>query len=225
MVGTMILLKMLHCKRMCASKTNTAQQSASSKPAQDNNSKMRTVKKEIVENVCRVCLKEGSIPIYGKDGSEDISNELNTFGGIDIKRDDPHPKFICQLCSSLLQGAILFRKTAQQSDEILKYPKTDEFIEQNDDTMECLEEDNPDIVQACKVKKQEEYHCKRCNIKFLSFKELDEHKLTDEHENMRHVCPYCHKTYAPLYYKKHLELHTKPPSYVCDVCDQSHETM
>lgn len=218
MVGTMILLKMLHCKRMCANKTNTSDQSASRKPAHDEKSRMRTVKKESMDNVCRVCLKEGNIPIYGNDSSEDISNDLNMFGGLDIKQDDPYPKFICQSCCSSLQGAILFRKTAQQSDEILKNPRTEELIEENDNTADYVEEDNPPNVQEAKMKKEEGHRCRRCNIKFESFKKLHEHKLSDEHENMRHVCPYCHKTYAPLYYKKHLELHTKPRSFVCDVC-------
>lgn len=214
MVGPMLLLKMLHCRRIEARKTNNEANSDNSSHKDSSTIIKQCVKTEKEENICRICLKEGTMPIYGSQVAEDIPEAINTFGGIDVNIDDPHPKFLCHTCKSLLQGAILFRKTAQQSDEILKKPPIEEFSDDNVST------DNYDdnTLDNDKAKKQEEHHCKKCDISFDSFKELEEHRMSDEHENKRHMCPYCHKTYAPLYFKKHLALHTKGTSYVCDVC-------
>lgn len=65
---------------------------------------------------CRVCLKEGTIPIYGIDSN--LSEPIILFGGIKLSADDQYAKHICVHCHRLLKCAMLFRKLAMQSDEI-----------------------------------------------------------------------------------------------------------
>lgn len=80
--------------------------------------------KEIVEvkmDLCRVCLQQGTIPIHGDNPDEDMADAIHTFGGIAISIFDSCPKFLCKSCNELLQSAILFRKTAQNSDRLLKH--------------------------------------------------------------------------------------------------------
>lgn len=227
MVGPLLLLKMLHCRRMNGRNEYNGEDSAvegtSQAPQDETPQETKVLKKENDENICRVCLKEGSIPIYGNDVTEDISESLNRFGSIDVRIDDPYPKYLCSTCNSLLQGAILFRKTALQSDEILKNPQVEETSNNNneDNPIEYSDEDVPLKYIEQKVKKQTVHRCRKCNLTFDTFKELDDHRMSEEHENMRHVCPYCHKSYAPLYYKKHLALHTKGAAYMCDVCGKN----
>ncbi|CAB3227712.1 unnamed protein product [Arctia plantaginis] len=67
--------------------------------------------------ICRICLKEGEIPIFGQD---DKSEDVVEFGGIEIAADDNLPQHLCYSCNSLLESAIVFRTTAKKSDEILK---------------------------------------------------------------------------------------------------------
>ncbi|XP_075986515.1 uncharacterized protein LOC142983488 [Anticarsia gemmatalis] len=217
MVGPLLLFKMLHCRRINDRKTSTGDESAGEGTSHDD-SKM---KKEYYEQVCRVCLKEGSIPIFGNDGVDDISEDLNLFGGVEIRADDSHPKYICQTCNALLQGAILLRKTAQQSEDLLNNPHIEDSPDDNEDTELDLKEEIPVNYKERKVKKQDVFDCKKCNVSFDTFDELVNHRMSQEHENMRLVCPYCNKSYAALYYKKHLTLHTKEAPYMCDVCGKN----
>ncbi|KAI5645627.1 zinc-finger associated domain (zf-AD) domain-containing protein [Phthorimaea operculella] len=66
---------------------------------------------------CRVCLQYGDIPIYGVI---DVSEDLKLFAGIEVAPDDSYPQYLCESCSNQLEGAISFRKTAQNSDQLLK---------------------------------------------------------------------------------------------------------
>ncbi|CAH0597681.1 unnamed protein product [Chrysodeixis includens] len=66
---------------------------------------------------CRVCLDDGDIAIFG---SKNLSNDIAEFGKIKISAYDNLPKFLCEGCHTLLEAAILFRKTAKQSNDYLK---------------------------------------------------------------------------------------------------------
>ncbi|PZC80688.1 hypothetical protein B5X24_HaOG214089 [Helicoverpa armigera] len=73
-------------------------------------------KKNLSEK-CRVCLNDGEIPIFGVN---DISQDVTDFGKIEISKDDNLPQYLCEGCFTLLEAAMLFRKTAKESDEALK---------------------------------------------------------------------------------------------------------
>lgn len=217
---SLLLLKLLHCKQMNARSAgaSTGEESAGEGSSRDE----ITIKKEATDDpICRVCLKEGSIPIYGSDTLDDLTESLSIFGGIDVREGDAYPKFLCQPCHTLLQGAILFRKTAQQSDQLLKDPPRVSPDAENDIPFDDTDNDNSYEYEETKVSKKQ-YHCKRCEISFKNFREYNKHRLSEEHENMRIVCPYCKKSYAAVYYKKHLVLHEQSSSpYICDICGKS----
>lgn len=82
---------------------------------------------------CRICLDNGEIPIFG---SNDISDDVTEFGQIIIRKDDNLPQYLCDGCLKLLEAAILFRKTAKQSDEVLKRPYIDSDTEESDSKLE-----------------------------------------------------------------------------------------
>ncbi|XP_028174993.1 gastrula zinc finger protein XlCGF17.1-like [Ostrinia furnacalis] len=215
MVGPLLLMKILHCKKRCKGSSRSNEE-----VSQRHSSTSRGEADDSL-TFCRVCLKEGDIPIFAK---KDISEALATFGGIEIDEDDRHPKHLCGPCHALLRGAILFRKTAQESDQILKKQEdNDDFLkgmDMDEDSLDCHIPVERRSEYHCK--RCSEYHCKRCNIGFDTLSEYSEHRTSDEHENRRQVCPICHKSYASLYYKKHMMLHKlESPTHICDICGKT----
>ncbi|XP_022827449.1 gastrula zinc finger protein XlCGF17.1-like [Spodoptera litura] len=223
MVGPMLLLKMLHCRRMNGRNMNSGDEMGDEGNSNNENSTESNIKMEQNDDsTCRVCLKEGCIPIFGNETLEDVSDSLNIFASLEVTVDDPYPKYLCQPCNELLQGAILFRKTAQQSDHLLKNPVEDSHASGIDDSYDYAnDDDNLSDYEDRKPKKQRSYHCKKCEISFDSFKEFNDHKLTEEHENMRLVCPVCNRSYTALYLKKHLAIHKQETPFMCDICGKN----
>jgi uncharacterized Zn-finger protein len=207
MVGPMLLLKMLHCRKKC----RTSNKEDSGKPAKRRSKKNREYVKVEPHATCRVCLKTGDIPI-----TEDISEALVTFGGIEIDEDETFPKCLCQPCHSLLQGAILLRKTAQQSDKLLK--KSLKHVAEDVNDSNFVGEDNSFDYDVELPVEQKNYNCKRCDIEFATFKEFCDHRLSEEHENKRVTCPVCNKSYTAMYYKKHMAIHKPDCPFMCDIC-------
>ncbi|XP_063541874.1 zinc finger protein 92-like [Cydia strobilella] len=209
MVGSLVLMKLLHCRRLRHGKCKN-------KNTEDSviahHSKVKKEPNALEDYTCRVCLKEGNIPLYGDDGRTDIVESLNMFGGIEVQIDDIFPKYLCEPCHSLLEGAILFRKTAQQSEQTLK-EATEHNLNFNNDS-----DHNYDDTEH-KVEVKPNYHCRRCNLDFNLFQDYNEHKASIEHENMKIRCPICCNLYSESYLKKHLLLH-KPEDvpFVCDIC-------
>lgn len=222
MVGPLLLMKILHCKKKCQtqSRKNTE---TDSQETTSTSSKKRIIKNELDTSatICRVCLKAGNIPIFHQKNSEDISEALVTFGGIEVKKDDKYPKHLCSSCHALLRGAILFRKTAQESEQILKKPVD---IQQDDsgDDFNDVELDDDTLEFQIPVKKGTNYRCKRCDMEFKTLKEYNEHRMSEEHETRRRICPICQKSLSAVYFKKHLLLHNfETPSHMCDICGKS----
>ncbi|CAH0401658.1 unnamed protein product [Chilo suppressalis] len=225
MVGPLLLLKMLHCRKKC-------QKSSSSHSAKSGLPERRRSKRShrnFKENSCRVCLKEGDIPIYGDQATDDIPRALSTLAGIEIDEEDTYPKYLCHSCHALLQGAILLRKTAQQSQKVLKKsskrvlppsspinPETSKESNTLSDLGDDLDDNTLDCDEGEEEKKN--YFCSRCDIAFASLKEYCDHRLSEDHENKRITCPVCNKSYSAMYYKKHMAIHQPDCPYMCDIC-------
>ncbi|KAL0860999.1 hypothetical protein ABMA27_009526 [Loxostege sticticalis] len=217
----LLLLKMLHCKQICKNRAKSSENEGPSYESADDE-----VKEE--ETNCRVCLKEGNIPIYGNEVVDDISEALKTFGGIELEIDDAYTKYLCQHCYTQLQNAISFRKTAQETDHILKNPETSmsydfendvdvNYIDNNDQPESDM--DVPLIeYKTKKEKKERQWRCKRCNIDFKGFEDYQEHRLSDEHENLRRTCPICNKSFTYSSFRNHMKLHGREKPYMCDFC-------
>ncbi|XP_037295722.1 uncharacterized protein LOC115444240 [Manduca sexta] len=106
-----------------------------------------------VDRICRICLKEGNIPIYGKTVDTDFSFDVRTFGDIELTEEDRYPKHLCAPCHALLQSAKLFRKTAKLSDDILKKYDSDEESDEEllSDDLEWDSEDNIKVSELSKT--------------------------------------------------------------------------
>lgn len=88
---------------------------------------------------CRVCLDDGEIPIFGVN---DISPDVSEFGNIEVGKDDNLPQYLCEACYTLLEAAILFRKTAKQADEVLRKPV---HVENCSEDSDYKNESEPDV--------------------------------------------------------------------------------
>lgn len=168
------------------------------------------------DKICRVCLKKGTLSIF-KDHGPDIFEDICTFGGIQINEDDEYPKFLCDSCLKLLEAAILFRKTARTSDEVLRSAKSrkNPSKARNTDGEETIKE-NKDNSSASVLQN------------FFSAVESDD-ACSDESKQVRCrkkipkvQCRICFKIITKAYYKEHFALHDQTVAkYVCDICGKS----
>lgn len=216
MVGPLLIMKMLHCRKLNNKPKSCDNQEVPSgkQKSRDNKCNVNVLKIETNDELCRVCLKQGTIPIHADNPCDDLTEAISIFGGIEINIFDTYPKYLCQSCHALLQGAILFKKTAQESDERLKTAAEPEF---DADNFSEFGQDN-DYDSTSIENREACISCKRCDIKFNSYEEYDKHRLSDEHENFKKTCPICNKEYSIGYFRTHMELHKQETAYVCDVC-------
>lgn len=210
---------MLHCKKMCTKSQKGSNQKRSIGVELPQNVCNKAVKVETNNELCRVCLKQGTIPIHRDNPSEDLTDAITTFGGIEINISDSYPKYLCQSCFSLLQGAILFKKTAQESDECLK-KSTEPKLEVDNDFSDSAYDNDTESFISTKEQKTVTHLviCKQCDLEFKTFQEYNDHTLTDEHGNQKKTCSICNKTYSSAYFKKHMKIHQQETAYICDVC-------
>ncbi|XP_053619529.1 gastrula zinc finger protein XlCGF17.1-like [Plodia interpunctella] len=183
--------------------------------------KIRAKKKETTKtkaaaavNICRVCLKEGEIPIYTNNGPSDVSEAFRTFADVDISEDDDFPKHLCEDCHSLLQNAIIFRKSAQNADALLR-----QIAEPTDPQAEAevsyVTHDNTFYDNNDKLKS---YHCKLCKLNFKTLDEYVRHKRSKQHNRVRIQCPICYRLFTARLFKRHLHRHQSATHLICDVC-------
>ncbi|CAK1544713.1 unnamed protein product [Leptosia nina] len=202
MVGKLLLLKILHHRRRNAKK----------EPVISQDSREYTEIKKESELKCRVCLKDGNIPIFGNLLSDDVSENLRTFADVEIDPDDRFPKFLCYKCHSQLQSAVQFRRAAQQAAKILRESPLHPNDDINDDNFTYESDLNEEQTKTS----AQNYICGRCNKSFVTFEEYSEH-ISAFHENAQRVCPICNKTYKEIYFKRHLSMHNKT-QFICDIC-------
>lgn len=71
------------------------------------------------QTICRVCLGDADIPIYGEEDESRIAEDIRIYGDIQLIKDDGYPNHICVTCYKLLQNAVVFRNTAQETELFL----------------------------------------------------------------------------------------------------------
>ncbi|XP_075986556.1 uncharacterized protein LOC142983515 [Anticarsia gemmatalis] len=160
--------------------------------------------KDDLNTRCRVCLQEGSFPIYGNDETVFILETIQAVGNVQIDENDEFPKHLCDVCHEFIRNITQFRKVVQQSDEFLKKPVKQESMYDQDfsdssfydkHVEEWTSEENSEIKKEKKVK-----------VKYAS-------KVT---------CNICNKVINKSYYKEHMTMHDPDhQKYVCDVCGKS----
>lgn len=173
--------------------------------------------KEDLSSKCRVCLQEGSVPIYGNDDTSSTLEALKLLSDIQIDENDEYPKFLCEVCDEFIKGAILFRKIAQQSDEMLKKPIKEETVFDQSFGQDQEPDHEPNLSDSSvhdtkpleKWTSEEKGEIKKevkVKIKFAP-------KVT---------CNICNKVINRSYYKEHMTMHDPDhKKYVCDVCGKS----
>lgn len=206
-----MLLKMLHCRR------KHVENQDGEGPSKDFKLEIKKEASENPDQTCRICLREGKVPIF-ISATEKLCESIFEIGGIQVCADDPYPKFLCQSCHALLLGAILFRKTAQLSDNLLKTRRAEEPepTSEIDDHSDADDDTPASVTQP--VKSPKPRTCRRCSLEFSTFQEYSDHLLSIEHENKRITCNICKNSYARQYYKRHFCLRKLATTDICDIC-------
>lgn len=174
--------------------------------------------------ICRVCLNEGIIPIYGDESIGDISEALKMYGGIEIQTDDDFPKYLCHACHEQLQSAIKFRQTAQETDQFLRdgsipAGKLETLVCDEQETEEHLDiEDETEIFKETLADINTIYHCRACKLDFDKSSKYGSHMFLENHENLKDSCPFCSRDFTCI--QKHLALHKHHKTILCDICGQ-----
>lgn len=163
---------------------------------------------------CRICLKDGTIPIYNSKLPFDVQDAIRTFGDVEIKEDDLYPKYLCETCKSLLIGAVSFRKSAKDSDRILRLSWT---AGPNNST---LSEDEIFSIELNENREHSEntLRCETCNLQFSNSEEYLIHKSSKQHKNVRVQCPICLRLFTLQLYKNHVMRHQSASHLICDIC-------
>lgn len=164
---------------------------------------------------CRICLKTGIIPIYNSELPFDVQDAIRTFGDVEIQEDDSYPKHLCKTCHTLLNGAYLFRKSAKESDRILRLTWTE-----NNTTTPSEDKDDFNISNNSPLEEHTEnpYKCETCNLEFRTLDKYSIHKSSKQHKNVRIQCPICHRLYTVQLYKNHVLRHQSSTHLICEVC-------
>lgn len=180
------------------------------KTIHENNEKRLKIKKGL-SSKCRVCLQDGCVPIFGTEDTGFIVAALLLLSNIEVNENDEYPKLLCNICHEFIKGAILFRKIARESEEILKQPVKEETIDEQQYDQDFSDSSVCDTKQPEKWKidnqEAEEVKCeKKVKIKYAA-------KVT---------CNICNKVINRSYYKEHMTMHDPDhKKYVCDVCGKS----
>lgn len=167
-----------------------------------------------ISTKCRICLQEANIPIYNHEMSFDIPEAIRTFGGIELNEDDGYSQHVCTVCYTFLQNAVLFRKSAQDTDKIFRQTSVQEYGS-GDDSSDIPDDDNHYKNDT----HRKSYSCKLCNVSFESCDELTTHKNSKAHKSVRVQCPICLRLLTAQLFKKHLEQrHQSATHLICDIC-------
>ncbi|CAG5014044.1 unnamed protein product [Parnassius apollo] len=147
--------------------------------------------------------------IYGNKDSPEILDALNVFADIQIRVDDSLPKRLCEVCYNFLQGAILFRKIAKESQETLNRPVKEESLLDHSQDQDYTDD----------------YECKDTIQNWPSNDDLRDTKVSKREKDKQATkvtCQVCNKIINRSYYKEHLTMHDpNHHKYVCDVCGKS----
>lgn len=155
---------------------------------------------------CRICLNVGKVPIYNKNTPE-LVDQIKTFGDIDVDENDSFPKFLCEVCYSRLQNAVLFRTSAKETDALLC---------QND--IETDNISNNDIKDYEVNNTEKKHKCKLCKRTFKTTDEYTAHVNSKQHKHVRVQCPVCYGLFTAHLYERHLARHQSASHLICEVC-------
>ncbi|XP_063629890.1 gastrula zinc finger protein XlCGF17.1-like [Cydia splendana] len=215
MAGTYYMLKLLRKKRMARKLRNLTNGNVNNAQIITNHTSDDTFR-------CRVCLKKGRIPIFGDESFRDISEDICLFGDIVINKEDSNPQHLCDACNALLDAAIIFRRTAKESETLLmksleKDTKAPSDIDEYDHETNTDEITHNDEYEP-QMQPVKSYNCKLCKKSFQTNEEYARHRSSREHKNVRIQCSICNRLLTAQLYKKHLVRHQTASHLICEVC-------
>lgn len=204
MVSAYFALKLIRRKRCARQKKRSEQR-------QSDNANIVKLSSLQSEEKCRICLKLGKIPIYNKNTPE-LVDQVKTFGDIEIDESDSFPKFLCQVCYSRLQNAVLFRTSAKETEATLCQSQN------NIETFESDNISNNDITDYEINNIEKRHYCKLCKQKFKTRDEYTAHVNSKQHRHVRIQCPVCYGLFTAHLYERHLARHQSASHLICEVC-------
>ncbi|KAJ8709754.1 hypothetical protein PYW08_009758 [Mythimna loreyi] len=179
----------------------------------ENNDKRSKIKERSLSR-CRVCLQEGHVPIFGTENSVSIVEVLLVMSNIEVSENDEYPKLLCSTCHEFIKGAILFRKIARESDEILKQPVKEETVDDHDQ----YDQDFSDS-SIYDTKQPEKWVPQNDDVGEVKLEKKVKVKYAS---NSKVTCNICNKVINKSYHKEHMTMHDPDhKKYVCDVCGKS----
>ncbi|XP_028171851.1 zinc finger protein 709-like [Ostrinia furnacalis] len=186
------------------------------------------------DQICRICLGDGDIPIYDEKDDSRISEEIRIFGDICLDKYDDTPKHICETCYQLLQSAVVFRTLAKETQSYMEEPVSDEdnFQESDSDNNALDRIDQSELLQnsednemvmiivsdtdknsiistenANSDEETEGYNCDLCNMNFESTQDYNQHINSNCLGPMNIQCPKCNLFVLTENFNKHLKTH------------------
>ncbi|XP_045780799.1 zinc finger protein 234-like [Maniola jurtina] len=157
---------------------------------------------------CRVCLNNGSIPIFSVEDGSEIADALQIFANLEVDEDNDYPKHLCKICHKFIRSAISFRKVAQQSDEVLKkHIKAEQF--------DYYQDSQENLVDELDIPEQ---YLDDIDTFVPTHTKKDKEKIKDA----KVQCTICNKIVTSAYFKEHVTMHDPNHNkYVCDICGKS----
>ncbi|KAJ8709753.1 hypothetical protein PYW08_009757 [Mythimna loreyi] len=164
-------------------------------------------------NKCRLCLKEGDKPIYNSENSFNIVEAIRTFAGVSLNENDDYPKNLCMKCYTFLQQAVLFRRSAQNTDKQLRQSPAQDSGGESDTVNHPADDDDIE-----KPAQKSRYSCKLCKLNFKTSTDLIAHNRSRAHKRVRIRCPVCYRLLTAQLYQKHVARHQSASHLICDIC-------
>ncbi|KAJ0170771.1 hypothetical protein K1T71_013543 [Dendrolimus kikuchii] len=163
------------------------------------------------ERRCRVCLMEATVDMSSTDFTKEDIDIFQSITNLNISELNEYMKYLCNFCFKFIKGAVLFRKTAQQSDEILRQPVKEEVLLDSQSCHEFSDSDDfkPSLVKDWSILEQD--------VTEMKVEKKEKIKYTP-----KITCHVCNKVLNKSYYKEHMTMHDpNHRKYICDVCGKS----
>ncbi|XP_026729197.1 zinc finger protein 225-like [Trichoplusia ni] len=168
---------------------------------------------------CRICLQEGSFPIYGSKDTDLYLEVIQNVGDVHVSEDDDYPKHLCEICHDFIKGAILFKKVAKESDNILKQSVKEETVYDQTSDVDTQELSDSSTCDTVRPRKWGNNHL----FSQLSLKKVKVERGGRVNNYAPKVtCKICNKVINRSYIKEHMTMHDPDhKKFVCDVCGKS----
>ncbi|CAD0205476.1 unnamed protein product [Chrysodeixis includens] len=168
---------------------------------------------------CRVCLQEGTFSIYGNEDTSLYLEVLQKVGDVHVNADDDYPKHLCEMCHDFIKGAILFKKVAQESDNILREPVTPKSIYYQLSDQENQELSDNSTCDTIAPRKRNNHLFSQLKLKK---KKVERGGRVNNSYAPKVTCKICNKVINQSYIKEHMTMHDpEHKKFVCDVCGKS----